>query len=284
MLTKYSVLSVVLSTIFLWGCKNPPVETRDDAIAKVAEHTLYLEDIQLGIGDRITEGDSAKLVNDFIQQWIREKVLLAKAEATLSTAEQDKSDLVTQYYNDLLIYELEQKLLSDRLDTIVDPKAVLMYYENNKKNFELKENIVRLRFFVIPKKVMNHDKLWSRFKVGGEKNLQFLSRVSEVSKSNYFYQDSVWLSFNDILKEIPITTYNQESYLNNHRFVRLDEKDFSYFVEILDFKVKNNTSPLDFEKPRIKAIIIHKRKVELLQQIESEIVEEAYRNNKIEKF
>ncbi len=66
--------------------------------------------------------------------------------------------------------------------------------------------------------------------------------------------------------------------------VRLEEKDYSYFVEILDFKVKHNTSPFDFEKDRIKDIIIHKRKVELLQQIEGEIVEEAYRNNKIEKF
>ena len=105
-----------------------------------------------------------------------------------------------------------------------------------------------------------------------------------MSKSNYFYQDSVWLSFNDVLKEIPIITYNQESYLNNHRMVRLDEKDNSYFVEILDFKIKNSISPFEFEKARIKAIIIHKRKVELLQLIEREIVEEAYLNNKIEKF
>ena len=266
------------------SCSNTQDVQREDAVAKVSNHTLYMEDIVSGLGDRLTEGDSALVVEEYVQQWIREKVLLSKAEATLTKQEQDKNDLVNQYYNDLLIYELEQKLLSSRLDTNVNEDAILAYYENNKKNFELKENIVRLRFFVIPERVTNHKKLWNRFKAGGEDNLRFLSKICEVSKSNYFYQDSVWLSFNDVLKEIPIITYNQESYLNNHRMVRLDEKDNSYFVEILDFKIKNSISPFEFEKARIKAIIIHKRKVELLQLIEREIVEEAYLNNKIKKF
>jgi len=283
MSTRY-VLYALSLLAFTSGCKTPSVETRKDLIATVGKHSLYLEQVMNSVGDNVAVSDSAAVVNEFIQQWIREKVLLDKAELTLTSQERDKSALVNQYYNDLLIYEMEQKLLANRLDTSVDIASITAYYENNKKNFELKENIVRLRFFIIPTKVMNHDKLWERFKAGGEKNLNMLSRISELSNSNYFYQDSVWLSFNDVLKEIPITTYNQESYLNNHRLVRLEEKDYSYFVEILDFKVKHNTSPFDFEKDRIKDIIIHKRKVELLQQIEGEIVEEAYRNNKIEKF
>jgi len=284
MLARLNFLISIALVFVLISCSNTQEVSREGAIAKVADHTLYIEDVVSGLGDRITEGDSALVVEEYVQQWIREKVLLSKAETTLSKEEQDKNDLVNQYYNDLLIYELEQKILSDRLDTNVNEEAILTYYQNNKKNFELKENIVRLRFFVIPERVTNHKKLWNRFKAGGEDNLRFLSKVCEVSKSNYFYQDSVWLSFNDVLKEIPIITYNQESYLNNHRLVKLDEKDNSYFVKILDFKIKNSTSPFEFEKARIKAIIIHKRKVELLQLIEREIVEEAYLNNKIKKF
>lgn len=283
MIERYSLFFLGF-IMLLGGCKTPTVETREDLLATVGTHALHLEDVLISVGDNFENSDSATLVNEYVQQWIRQKVLLDKAELTLTAKERDKSALVNQYYNDLLIYELEQNMLSDRLDTTVDLESIQAYYNNNKKNFELKENIVRLRFFVIPTKVMNHDKLWTRFKVGGDKNLKMLSRICELSKSNHFYQDTVWLSFNDVLKEIPITTYNQESYLNNHRLVRLEEKNYSYFVEILDFKVKNNISPFDFEKDRIKDIIIHKRKVELLQQIESEIVEEAYRNNKIEKF
>lgn len=277
-------LYILLFTIMLISCKSATVDTREGLVATVGKHSLYIDDVLAGIGDNFNPTDSIAMVNEYVQQWVREKVLLTKAEESLTSQERDKSSLINQYYTDLLIYELEQKMLSDRLDTLVDLEAIQAYYDNNQKNFELKENIVRLRFFVIPKVVKNHDKLWQRFTEGGEKNLEALARICELSKTNYFYQDTTWLSFNDVLKEIPITTYNQESYLNNHRLVRLEEKDFSYFVEILDFKVKNNTSPFDFEKDRIKDIIIHKRKVELLQQIESEIVEEAYRNNKIEKF
>jgi hypothetical protein len=277
-------LSILFLSAFWFGCTNPADDKRENLVAQVGAHSLYLNQVLDKVGDNINSGDSLAVVNEFVQQWIREKVLLDKAEASLTPEERDKNDLVTQYYNDLLIYELERKMLSSRLDTAVAVQSITEYYEKNKKNFELKENIVRLKFYVIPKTVLNHDLLWKRFKDGNDKHLALLDKMCELNNSNYFNQDSVWLTFNDVLKEIPITTYNQESYLNNHRFVRLDEKDYSYFVKILDFKVKNNTSPFEFEKERIRDIIIHKRKVELLQQIEIEIVEEAYRNNKIEKF
>ncbi len=266
------------------GCKptSPPVV--ENVLAQVGEKTFTLTDLQEKLNTNPIAGDSAEVVAEIINQWVREMALVEKANTALTDVERNKSALVSQYYNDLLIYELEQKLLNERLDTAVDAEDIQTYYDNNKKNFELKENIIRLRFFTIPRDVANHDKLWNKFKDGGEDNLKLLSRLCDLSSSNYFYNDSLWLSFNDILKEVPIITYNQESYLNNHRFVRLEEKQFSYFVEILDFKVKDNISPFEFEKERIKNIIIHKRKVELLQQIENEIVEEAYRNNKIEKF
>lgn len=256
----------------------------NDVVATVGTNTLHLSTVLKHIQTLPHQGDSAQMVDSYIQEWIRETVLIDKAHDLLSEAERDKSDLVSRYYNDLIIFELEKKLLSEKLDTSVNDAATLAYYESNRKNFELKENIVRLRFFTIPEDIKNHDKLWARFVLGGEKNMNLLSRVCDLSKSNYFYNDSVWLSFTDILKEVPIQTYNQENYLNNHRYVRLKENNYSYFVEILDFKIKNTISPYEFEKERIRDIIIHKRKVELLQQMENEIVEEAYRNNKIETF
>jgi hypothetical protein len=260
------------------------VETEDVVLARVGEHELYESQVAAMLPTDIAEDDTSAVRSEVIDNWIRETTLIDQAHAILSDAERDKSDLVSQYYNDLIIHEMKEKMLSQRLDTVVSEDGIEAYYMANRKNFELKENIVRLRFFSIPQSIKNHDKLWRKFKGGKEKDLLAMKRLCELSKSNYFYNDSTWLSFNDVLKELPITTYNQENYLNNNRFIRLNENGYTYFVRILAFRVKNNTSPLEFEKDRIKNIIIHKRKVELLQQIEDEIVREAYANQKIEKF
>lgn len=276
---------IFLTTVALLGCRpKEQVVDRGEIAARVGDKMLYVSEVRSGIADNLRGRDSTEVMNEYIQNWIKETVLINKAHAILTSAERDKSKLVSQYYNDLIIHEMEQKLVRERLDTAVSEEAIVAYYQANRKNFELKENIVRLRFFSIPKEIKDINKLWSRFVEGGNKNLMLLKRICEKSNSNYFDSDSVWLSFNDVLKELPINTYNQESYLNNHRFVRLDERNYVHFIEILDFRVKNNTSPLDFERKRIKDIILHKRKVELLQQIEEEIVREAYTIDKIETF
>ena len=36
-----------------------------------------MEEYVSGLGDRLTEGDSALVVEEYVQQWIREKVLLS---------------------------------------------------------------------------------------------------------------------------------------------------------------------------------------------------------------
>jgi len=273
-----------LTLLFTQCTSQHTGELADPVIARVGEHELYESQLNALLPSEISETDTLAVTSEIIDNWIRETTLIDQAHAILSDAERDKSDLVSQYYNDLIIHEMKEKMLFERLDTVVSEEGIEKYYQANRKNFELKENIVRLRFFSIPQDVRNHDKLWRKFKGGKEKDLFAMKRLCELSNSNYFYNDSTWLSFNDVLKELPITTYNQESYLNNNRFIRLNENGYTYFVRILAFRVKNNTSPLEFEKDRIKNIIIHKRKVELLQQIEDEIVREAYANQKIEKF
>lgn len=271
---------IALVSLALSACKTPSEEGH--VLARVGDVVLLEADLQRKMGDEIALEDSI-LVQQFINNWVRQQALVQEAKQILSPSEVDKTDLLEQYYNDLLIYELEQKLVAERMDTVVSETDLLTYYNANKKNFQLRENIVRLRFFALPTQT-NTKLWWLRFKKGSPKFLSKLEEMCTEAGTNFYYNDDNWLRFNDVLKEVPITTYNQESYLNNHRFVRLDEQDATYFVEILDFKVKNNTSPFDFERERIKQIILHKRKLEVLKQIETEIVRKAYNDQKIETF
>jgi hypothetical protein len=279
------VLLIVGALAYLAGCKPRPNQSKKETIvAKVYDFELKLSEIQKALKGKYEADDSVQVFAEYRQSWIREQTLLHKAKEILTDFEKEKSDLLIQYYNDLLLHELHEKLLQQRLDTSVEEVAIEKYYKKNRRNFELKENILRLQFVKLQNHLVDSEKLWKIFLANDPDEMEDLAQLSELGGGYFFSDDTTWLTFNDILKEIPIVTYNQENYLNNNKYIRLVGDGFTYFVHILEFKVKNNLSPLEFERGRIKNIIVNKRKVELLQLMENEIVEEAYQNLKIETF
>jgi hypothetical protein len=141
-----------------------------------------------------------------------------------------------------------------------------------------------LIFFKLPSDLPKIDKLWSQFQKGRKEDLEELTLTAVETGGNFFRDEDVWLSFNDLVKEIPINTYNQENFLNNTKVIRLNDNKFVYFVKILDFKIRNSASPLEFERDKIKNIILNKRKVSTVQRYEEELIRKGEENNKIKKF
>lgn len=278
-MNKLFYISII--AILLFGCKNSDEEVGDEIVAEVYGSKLTRNKLLMDLDDKFAGADSAVLVEEYIKSWVRAEVLFAKAEDELSVAEKDKEAMLRAYYKDLLTFELRQKLLSRHLDYEVSEEEIATYYEKNKSNFELKENIVQLTFFKLSDKTPNLNRLWQKFVQGGSKNLDEITYAALNGGGNFHRDVDAWLRFNDILKEIPITTYNQENYLNNHKLIQLSESGFTYFVNISDFRIKNNVSPLEREKERIKTIIINRRKGTLLKQLEDQIVNEAYNSNKV---
>lgn len=255
-----------------------------DLLAEAYGEKLYKQDVKQALKGRELNADSAFLYEEYVQTWVRKKALLHEATKALNEDEKNKEAQLEAYKNDLIIYEYEKRLVSQNLDVEISDIELLEYYRDNKKNFELKENIVKLIFFKLPKDVKRLNSWYSKFVVGKDKDIEQLTRLAVESGGNFNRDEDKWFSFNDILKEIPINTYNQENYLSNHKNIRTEDSEYVYFVKILAFRIKNNTSPYEFEKERIRNILVNQRKTELLKQLQDKIVQEAYDNNEISIF
>ncbi len=279
---KKSILLIVLAVTLATCDRSSPQDHQEGEIVATAFGAhLLLNDLQNQIPDDISLDDSTYLAERLIEQWVSRQALLNKAEIILSEDEKDLEKRLSQYREDLLIYAMQSKMIEEQLSTEVSTEEIELYYENNKQNFELKENIVRLSFFKLPSELKNLDRLWSKFRQGDDESINEVMAAAIENEMNFHRDEDIWLKFNDILKEIPINTYNQENYLANHKVFKIEEGNFIFFIRIIDFRIKNSISPLEFESERIRSIIINKRKVELLKQIEDKIVEEAYEKNNI---
>ena len=83
---------------------------------------------------------------------------------------------------------------------------------------------------------------------------------------------------------MPITTYDKESYLRNNRFVETEDSSFYYFVRFSDMQIRESISPLSFVRDDIRNLILNKRKLELIREMEKSVYNEALKKNEIEIF
>ena len=257
--------------------------TSGKVIARAFGNELYDTDIADLISDDASYEDSVFFTKEFINIWVSKQVLLNEAERILDAQEKDKSRELEAYKHDLLSYELINKLVRQEIDTTFSDEELELYYEDNKNEFELTQNIIKLIFYKVPLNSKNLDLLWSSFRANDQSIYPTLLSLSKRG-GNYYENGNSWVFFDDILKEIPINTYNQEHYLNNHKYIRIIEGDFIYFIKINDFKTRSMLSPFVLEKRRIKEILLNKRQQELQISIESNLLEKAYSNNHIQVF
>ncbi len=67
------------------------------------------------------------------------------------------------------------------------------------------------------------DKLKGWINSADPKDRDKLSKYCYQFSENFFLNEQVWLMFDDVLKEIPIQTYNQDLFLQNNRFVQIED-------------------------------------------------------------
>ena len=264
------------------GCKEKKAPPH--AIARAYNSYLFTSDITDIVPRGVSKEDSMHLVEKFINNWIHEKLTVYKAEQNLTEEQKDVNKQLEEYRNSLITYSYEKELVKQKLDTVVGDDEIEKYYNDNNSNFELKDNIIKVLYVKTSKGAPDIPKLKKWYKSEDEKDRISLEGYCHKYAENFYLNDDTWLLFDDILKEVPIETYNKELFLKNNRFVELEDSVHLYLINIKGFKIKNTLSPLSFEKENIRKIIINKRKLQLINKMKQDVYQSALKNNDFEIY
>ena len=275
----------VLSLFFLVlisSCGNSSTDSKEKPLPRVGDTYLYSSDLK----DISSKGDkdSAEKANKFINNWIHETLLLQHAEKNLTQDKKKFDKRVEDYRKSLVTYQYESELVKQKLDTIVSDDEIGKYYEENKSNFELKDNIIKVIYVKVNKKAPKLEKVKEWYKSNDVKDKDALASYCHQYAENFFLDENNWLLFDDVLKEIPMKLYDKEQFLQNNRTIETQDSTFYYFANIKGFMIKKGTSPLSFEKEDIRNIILNKRKVELIKKMREDIYNEAEQNKSFEIY
>lgn len=277
-------LHIVLACSFFVSCEYFKKDTQEKAVARVNDSFLYEADIQKLITDNTSKEDSTLIVNNFINRWATQQLLIDQAKINLSAQQLAQyQKLVQEYESDLLTEAYKNVIVSKQLDSAITEQEYRDYYQTYKDNFKQKDILVKLRYVQLP---LNYDGLATvREKLGryNEKDKKSLnSQDYQFISSNL--NDSVWINKEVLLGALPVMRGSNEQVLKKSNFTQLQDSLGVYLVKIEDVLQSGDIAPLSYIKPTLKQIILNKRKLELIKKLETDITKDAIETKNFEIY
>jgi hypothetical protein len=257
---------------------------KKDAVARAFGFYLMHDDLAGVVPAGASREDSISIVKNYIENWIRNKAVLNKAENNLDDDKKNVSKQLDEYRNSLITYAFETELINQKLDTNVSEAEIADFYNKHPQNFELKDNIIKVIYLKLNKKSPKLEKVKTLYKSTSPKDREALEEYCHQYAINYYLDDNTWLLFDDLLKEIPIKTYDKEQFLQNNRNIEIEDSSLIYLVNIRGFMIKNSLSPLSFERKNIITMIVNERKLKLIEDMEHQAYEDARKSGDVEIY
>lgn len=274
-----------LVLLVLCACSNLFKSEPDDRIvASANDKYLRISELAERIPDGLSDRDSTTLAENYITKWIQNEILIQKAKESLKSDEQDFTRQLDEYRNSLLLYTFEQKLVSQYLDTVVTQQEIEAYFMENRNQFELKGNIVKFNFVKISKRSSRHLREFRNLlKSDNPDYVIKLAEYAEKNATDYWFARE-WVSFNDLLDEMPLEVDNQALFLRRTNYAEAEDSLFYYLLRIIDYKTADSISPLEFEKDKIRNIILNARKIDFIEKKRQEYIDQAFKDDKAKVF
>ncbi len=281
MIFVFSTLKYIfICCVLISGCKNTTNTTNDSSktIATVGNQTLKLNEFTQNFISTGNVKDSNYLAKKQIEDWATEVLFYQEALTKLNTDEVDVEQQVQAYKQQLINYIYQTKLVEANLDTNVTKQEVEEYYANNRTNFILKDNIVKVNYLKIALKSTAIDKIKRLLYSKTTKDKDLLKNLCIQNAESFFMNDSTWLYLEDIKKEIPKLNTQPNFDLGVGRVVEFSDEYYYYYLKVNDEKIKNGLSPINFERQNIKNFIINNRKTVLIKQYKKQLFDKAVAN------
>ena len=281
------VMALAITGCDLFKIKEEPqsVDPQLTAVARVFESFLYPEDLEGLTSDAINSSDSADIADRYVRSWIKKQLLINKAAQEIDFDEAELSRKILDYRYALMVHEYKQLHIDQNLNTEVTDEEIQRYYDNHQDNFELKQNIIRGIFIKLPTEVPRISKVGKLIRSKKPADREELASYCYQFASFYSLEDTVWLNFDDIIKNTPLSSIpNQEQYLKYNKYVETSDQNSKYFLYINEYKITDQISPLEFVRDNIEEIIVNRRKIALANELESDIYTQALNEKEFEIY
>ncbi|MEE4258025.1 MAG: hypothetical protein V2I47_13375 [Bacteroidales bacterium] len=278
------LLGTLILLALLVSCNRNGSGGSGEVLVRVYDKYLYASDLEGVIPPGASARDSLTAVRNFIQNWVDRELIVKKAEENLPDDLRDFSDRIEEYRNSLIIFEYERMLVNQELDTNISREAILEYYQREKGNFLLKNDIVDLQYLKlhVDSPAIGKFRQFIQSELPDEQDS--LAMYSSKYASGFSIMQDNWISIDEMLAFFPVQDYSYNDFRLNRDYLEVRDSVFIYMIHVMDYKPADSMPPVNFVERDIKNIILNKRKKDLIKNMRQSVLQDAIEHNQVEIF
>jgi len=253
-------------------------------VARVYDLFLYPSDLKDQIPGSAKSEDSVRIARRLIEEWVRDKLLLKKAELYLAGSDFSIEKQVEDYRASLLTFRYKQELLAQRLDTIIYDNEIEAYYKENSSNYVLNADVVKLSYIKVPANAPDIQMVRRLYKSEKDEDLANLEQYCNTYAKSFIIKSQSWYRFADFIQNKPFTIDNPGRFLLYNKNMEASDSISHYFIHIFEHIPERKIAPVEMVYTDIRSVLLNKRKITILQEMESSIFKEGLSRNLAEIY
>ncbi len=275
----------LISIVFLSACTDLKNDANRTIIARAGDKYLYADELPRMLNNAVSEADSLSITRNFIDRWIKKELMLNRSELNLTDEYiSEMNQKLEETRSSLMIYQYQQQMMFQRMDTTVSINEIDSYYNDNIQAFNLTHPVVKAVFIKIPLEAPNINRARAWYKSNSQEDLQNLESYCYQFADKYDDFGEKWIDVSFLLRVLPEDIGNTARFLRNNNTYEVSDSLFYYFVNIRDFRLAGAEAPIEYVTKDIRNIILNNRKIEFLQNLENGIYNEALRENQFKIY
>ena len=277
------IVVIIIASLTLGSCDSLPFQKTDKAeddtlLASIDNRKMYYSDIAEMMTAKNPQ-DSIAQLNQHIESWVKRNVVLNEAEISLPE-NINIDELVEDYKSSLLVYNYRQYRVKNLLDTLITPIEEKEYYDKNKSQYLLEEPLCMAHIAIVSDDAPKLDRFYKNWKKDDREEIE---AYLEQNGSFSLLVDDHWYSVSQLMAYLPQDAFSLKNLeKKGERQKHFEDKE--YFVKVIDVIDKHEIPPLSYVREKIRKIIIHNRKKELIDNIEQELYNNYMNANKVKVF
>lgn len=248
---------------------------------EVAGHYLYYEDLANIVPMGITGEDSVQIIERFVQRWATDILVYEKAKQNVAKNEEIER-LVDAYRKSLIMHEYEQRLVGERLSKEISEQETMQFYNQYASSLKLTDELLQGILIAVPNEAPHLNNLKKWMNNPDSVNIEKIEKYALQNASNYQFFMDEWKTFADIQKSLVKPVQHPSQLLSTAgSTIVMNDSVTTNILYIKQFLLTGQQKPYEYAKEEIKEILLNRRKIEFLQQLETAIYNDALQGGEI---
>ena len=203
-MSRFIYFFVFLSVFFACSSETDRIQNEKNALVEVKGSVLNKQEVLNTMPKGLSVSDSVQFVDNFVKTWIGTELLYDQALRNVPNLPEIEK-LAEQYRKQLIIFEYQKQLITERLEQQISETEMENFYEMYADKFKLNSAIIKGLFLKVPEDAPQIEdvKKWCR-----TTDAQSIENIEKYSLKNaiiYEYFMDKWVSFSDVMDNIPYT-------------------------------------------------------------------------------